>query len=95
MGNLRPDTDYFMQLLTKPCAFLSFNNCQTVQVIEDYYNEMNEKYTDGKMDTDDFKKVFRIAFPERPEEKLDKLIEQLKNPEGKICKREETETISY
>merc|ERR1719342_658988 len=28
-----------------------------------------------------FKKIFRLAFPERPEEKLDALIEKIRNVE--------------
>ena len=30
----------------------------------------------------------RTAFPERPEDKLDKLIQQIQNKEGKIGERE-------
>merc|ERR1712227_532924 len=32
-------------------------------------------------DSEDFKKVFRLAFPERPEEKLTALTEKLRNVE--------------
>merc|ERR1711972_706566 len=47
----------------------------------DLYNELIEKYPLGKMDPEDFKKVFRFAFPERPEEKLTALTEKLRNVE--------------
>ena len=33
------------------------------------------------MDPEDFKKVFRLAFPERPEEKLNALTEKIRNVE--------------
>merc|ERR1712243_378548 len=35
----------------------------------------------GQMDADTFKSIFRLAFPERPEEKLDALIVKLRNVE--------------
>ena len=49
--------------------------------MSDQYNELIAKYPLGKMDADDFKKVFRLAFPERPEEKLTALTEKLRNVE--------------
>eukprot|EP00092_Neocalanus_flemingeri_P004090 GFUD01004402.1.p1 GENE.GFUD01004402.1~~GFUD01004402.1.p1 ORF type:complete len:195 (-),score=65.25 GFUD01004402.1:125-709(-) len=51
------------------------------EVVSDYYNEIIEKYRDGKMDAEDFKKIFRLAFPERPEEKLSALTEKIRNVE--------------
>eukprot|EP00090_Calanus_glacialis_P045559 TRINITY_DN8538_c0_g1_i1.p1 TRINITY_DN8538_c0_g1~~TRINITY_DN8538_c0_g1_i1.p1 ORF type:complete len:195 (-),score=60.01 TRINITY_DN8538_c0_g1_i1:59-643(-) len=51
------------------------------EVVSDQYNELIAKYPLGKMDADDFKKVFRLAFPERPEEKLTALTEKLRNVE--------------
>ena len=50
-------------------------------MVGDLYNELIEKYPLGKMDPEDFKKVFRLAFPERPEEKLTALTEKLRNVE--------------
>ena len=44
----------------------------------------------GQMDAETFKSIFRLAFPERPEEKLDALIVKLRNVEktsGTIRKR--------
>merc|ERR1712012_734402 len=42
---------------------------------------------DGKMEPEEFKKIFRLAFPERPEDKLDLLAAKVANVEktdGKI-----------
>ena len=46
-----------------------------------------DKYSDGKMETDDFIKTFKIAFPERPDEKIQKLAVNMSNKDGKICKQ--------
>ena len=45
-----------------------------------------DKYPDGKMETDDFIKTFKIAFPERPDDKIQKLAVNMSNKDGKICK---------
>merc|ERR1711915_824209 len=48
----------------------------------DYYNGIMEKFGEsGQMDAETFKKIFRLAFPERPEAKLDALIEKIRNVE--------------
>ena len=70
--------------------------------MEDYYNDLIAKCRDGKMDLEvklvyiynfltwssqQFKTVFRLAFPERPEEKLLLLTEKVANvnkTDGKI-----------
>jgi|688.fasta_scaffold1117398_1 hypothetical protein len=31
-----------------------------VQIVEDYYRQMTEKYPDGKISPEDFKKIFRL-----------------------------------
>ena len=49
--------------------------------MSDQYNELLAKYPLGKMGAEDFKMVFRLAFPERPEEKLTALTEKLRNVE--------------
>ena len=36
-----------------------------------YFTELTQKYPDGKMQAEDFKKIFHLAFPER---KADKVI---------------------
>jgi len=51
------------------------------EVVSDLFNELTAKYPLGKMDPEDFKKVFRLAFPERPEEKLNALTEKIRNVE--------------
>ena len=43
------------------------------------------------MDAEDFKRIFRLAFPERPEDKLDMLTEKIRNVErtdGSIRKQQ-------
>ena len=44
-----------------------------------------DRYPDGKMTTEDFIDTFKIAFPERPEEKIQKLAGNMSNQDGKIC----------
>jgi len=62
--------------IAKNTAFL------TNDVVLDYYNGIMEKCGEtGQMDADTFKSIFRLAFPERPEAKLDALIEKLRNVE--------------
>merc|ERR1719192_1367390 len=46
--------------------------------------ELVEKYPDGKMDKDTFIKMFNIAFPTRPMEKVQVLADELENANGKI-----------
>jgi len=60
--------------IAKNTAFL------TNDVVLDYYNGVMEKSGQtGQIDSDTFKSIFRLAFPERPEAKLDALIEKLRN----------------
>jgi len=62
--------------IAKNTAFL------TNDVVLDYYNGIMEKSGEtGQMDAETFKSIFRLAFPERPEEKLDALIVKLRNVE--------------
>eukprot|EP00092_Neocalanus_flemingeri_P022114 GFUD01023990.1.p1 GENE.GFUD01023990.1~~GFUD01023990.1.p1 ORF type:complete len:196 (-),score=65.35 GFUD01023990.1:110-697(-) len=62
--------------IAKNTAFL------TNDVVSDYYKELIEKCGSlGKMEPEDFKMIFRLAFPERPEEKLDALVEKIRNVE--------------
>ena len=71
--------------IAKNTAFL------TNEVVSDYYNEIIEKFGNtGQMDPDTFKRIFQLAFPERPEEKLEMLVNKLRNVEktsGDIRKR--------
>jgi len=56
----------------------------TKDIVEDYYNKIMDENRDGKMDAQQFKKIFRVAFPERPEDKLDKLILEVQDSDSKI-----------
>merc|ERR1711915_902433 len=56
----------------------------TLELVEEYFDTLMDKYSDGKMEVEDFKKTFFIAFPAKPEEKVDKLSERLANKDGKI-----------
>eukprot|EP00090_Calanus_glacialis_P013159 TRINITY_DN2178_c0_g1_i1.p1 TRINITY_DN2178_c0_g1~~TRINITY_DN2178_c0_g1_i1.p1 ORF type:complete len:195 (-),score=73.63 TRINITY_DN2178_c0_g1_i1:120-704(-) len=61
--------------IAKNTAFL------TKDVVSDYHKEVIESSSVGKIDAEVFKKIFRLAFPERPEDKLDALIEKIRNVE--------------
>merc|ERR1711936_1158665 len=69
-------------------AYIAKNtNFASRGIVEDYYNDLIAKCPDGKMDLEQFKTVFRLAFPERPEEKLLLLTEKVANvnkTDGKI-----------
>merc|ERR1711935_217616 len=70
------------RLKSKDFAYISKNTAfLTSCIVEEYYTELIEKCSNGKIDADLFKKIFRLAFPERPEEKLDALIEKIRNVE--------------
>lgn len=61
-----------------------FTGFATEELVEDYFDNLMDKYPDGKMETDDFIKTFKIAFPERPDEKIQKLAVNMSNKDGKI-----------
>lgn len=52
-----------------------------MQMVTEYFNDLINKYPDGKMEVQDFKKIFHLAFPERKEAKVDQLAEKLRNIE--------------
>ena len=52
-----------------------------IKVVRDYHKEIIENSSVGKIEPELFKKIFRLAFPERPEEKLDLLVEKIRNVE--------------
>merc|ERR1711931_217415 len=56
----------------------------TMELVEDYFDTLMDKYPDGKMEAEDFIKTFGVAFPTRPEDKVLKLSEHLANKDGKI-----------
>merc|ERR1711874_41729 len=70
------------RLKAQDFAYISKNtNFISRDIVADYYTELMEKCRDGKMDTEEFKKIFRLAFPCRPEDKLDLLTAKVSNPE--------------
>ena len=53
------------------------------KVVSDYYNEIINKFGNtGQMDPEAFKKIFHLAFPERPQDKLELLAKKLRNVEN-------------
>merc|ERR1719233_2842313 len=56
----------------------------TIELVEEYFDMVMDKYTDGRMEEEDFIKMFGIAFPARPEEKVHELAKRLTNKDGKI-----------
>merc|ERR1711890_86335 len=61
--------------ISKNTAFLSRD------IVADYYTDLVTRCSDGKMEAQEFKKIFRLAFPERPEDKLDLLTQKVANAE--------------
>lgn len=61
--------------------FTAFAN---MELIEEYYDEMMDKYKDGKMEKADFIKIFHMGFPSRPEDRVARLADELANKDGKI-----------
>merc|ERR1711884_590056 len=74
MGN----TAARQRLKFKDFAYIAKNtNFASRGIVEDYYNDLIAKCPIGKMDLEQFKVTFRLAFPERPEEKLLLLTEKV------------------
>jgi Ca2+-binding EF-hand superfamily protein len=65
--------------IAKNTAFL------TNEVVEEYFNKYVGAVSRGRIESNDFKTIFRIAFPERPEEKLDLLIKEMEDDEQSIA----------
>ena len=55
------------------------------QLVEEYFDLLMDKYPNGKMSIEDFISTFKIAFPERPEDKIHKLATNMANKDDKIC----------
>ena len=53
--------------------------------MEEYFDTLMDKYPDGKMSIEDFIDTFKIAFPERPEDKIQKLATNMANKDDRIC----------
>merc|ERR1712013_119320 len=56
----------------------------TIELVEEYFDMGMDKYPDGRMEEEDFIKMFGIAFPARPEEKVHELAKRIANKDGKI-----------
>merc|ERR1712112_328028 len=56
----------------------------TIELVEEYFDMVMDKYPDGRMEEEDFIKMFGIAFPARPEEKVHELAKRIANKDGKI-----------
>ena len=61
-----------------------FTGFVTCELVEEYFDMCMDKYPDGKMDREMFIKMFNIAFPTRPIEKVEILADELTDPNGKI-----------
>merc|ERR1712083_1072058 len=84
MGN----TAARQRLKAQDFAYISRNTAfLSRDIVSDYYTELMSRCPDGKMEQEEFKKIFRLAFPERPEDKLELLTTKVANVEktdGKI-----------
>merc|ERR1712003_456657 len=61
-----------------------FTGFATEGLVENYFDNLMDKYPDGEMETADFIETFKIAFPERPDDKIQKLAVNMSNKDGKI-----------
>merc|ERR1712154_753888 len=61
-----------------------FTGFANEELVEEYYDPLMDKYPDGKMSIEDFINTFKIAFPERPEDKIKKLATNMANKDDKI-----------
>ena len=76
MGN----TQARWRLNAKDFQYITSNTALlNMQMVTEYFNDLISKYPDGKMEVQDFKKIFHLAFPERKEAKVDQLAEKLRN----------------
>merc|ERR1711936_573261 len=76
MGN----TQARRRLNAKDFQYIANNTALlNMQIVTEYFTELNQKYPDGKMEAEDFKKIFHLAFPERKQDKVDQLAEKLRN----------------
>jgi len=55
------------------------------ELVEEYYNKLMDAHSDGRMSKDEFIATFHLAFPNRPEEKVIKLAEEVANKNGEIA----------
>jgi len=70
------------RLKAQDFAYISKNtNFANRELVSDYYTELIEKCPLGKMDPAEFKRIFHLAFPCRPEDKVDALTAKIANAE--------------
>lgn len=69
----------------KCLLYVTGSSFNILQLVEEYYDLLMDKYPDGKMSIEDFINTFKIAFPERPEDKIKKLATNMANKDDKIC----------
>jgi len=78
MGN----TQARRRLNAKDFQYIANNTALlNMQIVTEYFTELTQKYPDGKIQAEDFKKIFHLAFPERKQDKVDQLAEKLRNVE--------------
>merc|ERR1711973_355891 len=61
-----------------------FTGFANEELVEEYFDTLMDKYPDGKMSIEDFIDTFKIAFPERPEDKIQKLATNMANKDDRI-----------
>merc|ERR1712080_266299 len=74
MGRVRAED---FSYIARNTAFL------TDEIVKEYFDKYVGAKERGRIDSADFKKIFCIAFPERPQDKVDKLISEMENPDDK------------
>merc|ERR1711973_572768 len=62
-----------------------FTGFANEELVEEYFDTLMDKYPDGKMSIKDFIDTFKIAFPERPEDKIQKLATNMTEFPWPIC----------
>merc|ERR1712025_836845 len=53
----------------------------TESLVEEYFAELISNNTGGKISQEEFKKIFNLAFPERPADKVEALTKKIANEE--------------
>jgi len=56
----------------------------TNDLVEEYYNDLIDKFPGGRLDKESFIKTFSLAFPNRPEDKVKKLADEIANKNDEI-----------
>merc|ERR1711962_1353359 len=61
-----------------------FTCLASADLLEDYYDELMDKYKDGKMQKADFIKIFTMAFPNKDKGKITRLADEIANKRDEI-----------